>query len=544
MPLRAAFRVPVLVLLLTLPSAVAAEGALATVHLTPGWATFGQPLAQGDAYEALRVGDLETQTDVKTHWADGSIRFAVVTAHVDEEGDYAITTCKAVAGSFEARRPNPVVAFSPDSWNTTQWAWLPPDAEGSLWLDGPLVREARYEGAWAAVPDPDARPYPFLRVLFDVRSYRDGGMRVEVVVENAQNAYGASAVRYSVSACPDQRGGPCEHVFERNGVTHPYLTRWRKVFSLDLEESVVTPDLDPCHRAGALPRFLPVVTNDVNEAVGGDYDILGRGCLDPYMPNHGGRAELAPYPDWTARYLVHREPRQRRFVLALGDLAGSWPVHVREEDGRVLTIDAHPEFWLDPRGQSPWVPEPDRPHGDLGATGPLVPDNAHQPSLAYVPYLLTGDRYYADEMAFWADYVLLSTFQDGFYNPRGGGMREGPGSGTPVHPGSWGLLAPNETRGGRRGPLPRAARVSRRRGRGPLVHRAADALPRGGAVRGVLRRRRAALGPPRRRDRRGGGARGLRRRPPDRGGEALRRRRAGPRAPRRVGDRGVAPNLP
>ena len=39
------------------------------------------------------------------------------------------------------------------------------------------------------------------------------------------------------------------------------------------------------------------------------------------------------------------------------------------------------------------------------APGPdaLIPDNAHQPSLAYVPYLLTGDRYYADEMAFWAD---------------------------------------------------------------------------------------------------------------------------------------------
>jgi hypothetical protein len=42
----------------------------------------------------------------------------------------------------------------------------------------------------------------------------------------------------------------------------------------------------------------------------------------------------------------------------------------------------------------------------MTATGPLLPDTAHTPSLAYVPYLVTGDRYYADEMSFWTDYGL------------------------------------------------------------------------------------------------------------------------------------------
>src|SRR5207237_1365518 len=55
--------------------------------------------------------------------------------------------------------------------------------------------------------------------------------------------------------------------------------------------------------------------------------------------------------------------------------------------------------------------------------------NAHQPALAYVPYLLTGDRYYADEMMFWADYALLRTYN-------GDGVR-----------GSLGILASNEVRG-------------------------------------------------------------------------------------------------
>src|SRR5262249_45720206 len=54
------------------------------------------------------------------------------------------------------------------------------------------------------------------------------------------------------------------------------------------------------------------------------------------------------------------------------------------------------------REYSEAIPQPDQ--------SPLTPDNAHQPSLAYVPYLLTGDRYYADEMAFWANYGMLRTY--------------------------------------------------------------------------------------------------------------------------------------
>jgi hypothetical protein len=49
-----------------------------------------------------------------------------------------------------------------------------------------------------------------------------------------------------------------------------------------------------------------------------------------------------------------------------------------------------------------------------------------------VPYLITGDRYYADEMSYWANYVLLRTFQDRFSKARGG---------------SKGLLQSNEIRG-------------------------------------------------------------------------------------------------
>ena len=45
--------------------------------------------------------------------------------------------------------------------------------------------------------------------------------------------------------------------------------------------------------------------------------------------------------------------------------------------------------------------------------GEAGPDIAHQPSLAFIPYLLTGDRYFMDEMVFWANFCLIATYNHG-----------------------------------------------------------------------------------------------------------------------------------
>jgi hypothetical protein len=399
---------------------------LANVRLSTGWATFGQVLPRGAAKGALRLGDLQTQTDVKTRWPDGSVRFAIVTAQVARGGLYPLKAADAKAGAFEPTMPSASVRFK--IGDRTYTAYLPSKPSDDLWLAGPLVLE------WRAVVSPvgdDEKAHPLLRVVFDTRCYSDRKFRLDVTVENVLDQKGAKAVAYEVEVTV---GG--KSAFRRDKVTHHYLTRWRKMFAPGLTESAVIPDLKPAYEAGAVPRYLALVSTDVSAIDAKNFEILGKGTMEAYMPAHGGRPELAPYPDWTARYLVHKNPKQLRFVLAHGDLAGSWPVHLREPErgrfkglgkGRLVSIDQRPNFWLDKRADSNGLPA-----GDLGATGPLTPDNAHVPSLAYVPYLLTGDRYYADEMAFWANYALLSTFQDAYYNARGG--KEG-------------LLKSNEPRG-------------------------------------------------------------------------------------------------
>src|SRR5262245_18044400 len=51
---------------------------IGTVHLTAGWATFGEAVPRGVAFDGVKIGTFDTQTDVKSRWDDGSIRFAIV----------------------------------------------------------------------------------------------------------------------------------------------------------------------------------------------------------------------------------------------------------------------------------------------------------------------------------------------------------------------------------------------------------------------------------------------------------------------------------
>jgi hypothetical protein len=185
-----------------------------------------------------------------------------------------------------------------------------------------------------------------------------------------------------------------------------------------LQESTVTPDMAPFVAARALPPYLSTVQSPVRAfktagVSGTGFGILGFGDLTLPMNAHSGRPEIAPYPDWTAQFLVHKTPSQRAYVVRHGELAGSWGIHVRNADGSMPTIDAPGKgyYWLDPRWRDPG-------NMSAGFTGPLghlehraeQGDNAHQPSLAFVPYLVTGDRFFADEVAYWANFCLIGSF--------------------------------------------------------------------------------------------------------------------------------------
>ena len=418
------------------------EASLATVGLTPGWATFGQTLPQGAAFEALQVGSLRTQTDVKTRWPDGSIRFAVLSAKVVQAGTYPVRPVAVVKDKGRLEAISAEVRFTNDADGLMTAAMSSKTAPDSMWLDGPLVTEGR----WSVVPiDGAGKKQSGLRVLFDQRCYHDGARRLAVTVENADDTLENQPRKLVVQifADVDRDGTNDERLFERAGLTMGSGTRFIRRFVGGLTASVVTPDFESAFRSGALPRFAASVSDQIASPLGPTgklrrtFDLLGPGDLNPYMGSPGGRPEIGVYTEWTARYLVHRQPKQAEYLLRMADLAASWPVHIREpSDGRLVSLKERPKFWFDSRGED---------HARSAAWGgsPLIPDNAHVPGgLVFVPYLLTGDRFYADEMSFWANYGVLSTWPGNSSSDdssqSGGDASAGPGRG---------VLATNQVRG-------------------------------------------------------------------------------------------------
>ena len=423
---------------------LATSETLATVGLTSGWATFGQALPQGAAFDALQIGSLPTQTDIKTRWPDGSIRFAVLTTEVDADGSYPIKPAFAATGHVELGQLPAEVRLTTALLDQPSVTAAIPSAiaPDSMWLDGSQVSEGR----WSVVPtDTNGQPLSGLRVLFDQRTYRNGARRLEVTIENsddtADNQLRNLAVQIWTDA--DHNGLLDELLFDRHDLAMGSGTRFVQRFNWDLNSSAVTPDLEPVFASGALPRYAAGVSDvigsafDENGQLRPEFDLLGPGDLNPYMGSGGGRSDIGPYTEWTARYLAHQHAQQADYLLRLGDLAGSWPIHLREPtDGHLVSLTERPNFWFDDRGE-------DHMRSAQWGGSPLSPDNAHVPGgLSLIPYLLTGDRYYADELAFWANYAVLSTWPGN--SPTDAASRSG---GDAAAGFGRGILATNQVRG-------------------------------------------------------------------------------------------------
>ncbi|MDR2041676.1 MAG: hypothetical protein LBP98_05095 [Tannerella sp.] len=432
-----------------------------------GWATFGIVLPEGQATDGLAVGTFPTQADVKNRWADGSIRYAILTVKVTAAGVYDIREATASAGSFTPVVPAARLDLTLEGEHYT--STLTASVQGAdVWLDGPLVREYRIRD----IPQNNGTAHPFLSNIWDIRIYQDGTARVDVTVENIRDVATAEGVVYIADILLNGR-----NVFHRDAVTpganpltttgcqttaidnglvtgnyirltsgplagevavvlsasetfgsypvcfsgaqenvawervlyHPYATRWRRTFAVnDFTEAAVVPDFAPFIAAGAVPAYMPTVNNPsrtIERGQGERSDILNFGRMTMYMPTGGGREDIGPYPDWTAQYIVHKTASQREYMLVNGDLAGSWSGHFAKDDpSSIVTVNEKPDYWLDGRGYGD-----NKPLNNLRGTV-CSPDGAHVPSLAYVPYLITGDRYYSDEMLHYANHAVLGSW--------------------------------------------------------------------------------------------------------------------------------------
>jgi len=397
-----------------------------------GPVTFGMIFARGDVPGEPALVGRGAQVDVKRRWPDGSVKHAVLTVALPDlakggQVRLALAAGRRNEGPPRANTHAPAAAdkdvaveFRLHGGPTVRASLAEAVRAGAprrVWLDGALVREEHYR----AVPaDAEGKRDPDLEVRFHVRHYPAAGTsRVSVIVENTKWA-SPGGVPYDVTV---RVGGKEAFVAQRAGTWpkekhyagHPRWTRWVRRFwtGRRLDDVHVRHDAGYLVSTGLLPRYdagVQVAEDALAKTAkawsAAETGILQRGSIMAYFPTTGGRPDIGPLPRWCARYLLSQDPRGREVTWGNADLSGSCPIHVRDPNsgGWYVDIDRYPGFSFNSRGTqfrvaprdttaTPWI---------IDKPSHFHVDQAHQPSLAYVPYLLGGDCYHLEEMCFWA----------------------------------------------------------------------------------------------------------------------------------------------
>jgi hypothetical protein len=370
------------------------------------------------------------QMDVKATHADGSVRHAVVSGILprlaaNESQTLVLSRSSAASGGASPTAQALVAAgfraaVSIDLGGQTYRASAEEFLQSggyTTWLSGPIASE------WlivAPLKTASGAVHPHLTARFAVRAYAgQNKARVDVIIENNW-AYEPAPQNFTYDATVSVGGSP---VFSQTALTHFHHARWRKTFWWGAE-----PQLHVRHNptylmaTKAISNYDPAIRVSEASLAGLDTNWanakkqpMAPGIVLPAMPTTGGRADIGPLPQWTAAYVLSMDRRAKTATLGTGDLAGSWPIHLRDKltdlpisvkDFPYMTLEGRPGDTVNPvTRRSEAFPA----CGGNCSTAPYnyQPDSAHQPSLAFVPYLVTGDHFYLEELHFWANYNVV-----------------------------------------------------------------------------------------------------------------------------------------
>ncbi len=395
--------------------------------------SFGQVFAPGDVpwgfTVAARLNGAETitlQVDAKARHADGSLRHAILSSIIPRLRRGTQLALDRVPDRTDAREQAPGDLASPPGYdveirldidNATFSASLSDatPAEGT-WLDGDLVLERTFTGA---LRDAGGRAHPLLTARFQVRVYVTGDVRTDAIVENTRAfAAGAANVSYVAEIVAGN-----EVVMPATAVDHHHHARWRKtVWNNEPVEVRTRHDLAYLVATGAVPNLDRSIGADPATLAGfgkawknrvgirsglAANALMGAGLADEYMPKTGGRDDIGILPAWTALHLMTADSRAEQATLGTADAAAHWPIHYRDAaTGLPLSLEEYPGTTTHPNvfaAASNPLPE------CVDCDTAMVPDTAHQPSMVFIPYVLTGDHYYLEEMHFWANWNSFQT---------------------------------------------------------------------------------------------------------------------------------------
>lgn len=181
---------------------------------------------------------------------------------------------------------------------------------------------------------------------------------------------------------------------------HYYYSRWR----WQSAPRQVTAAIADLMAQGLVPKYSSAVGRTWPSAArtyAGPMDLAG---ITPYMPQTGERDDIGIMTEPTGDYLCTGSTTALASIMAWLEASGTLPWHYRDENTAApldTFVYSHASTY-DPYNGSPdpYIPL-------YGSGGDITCDIAHEPDLAYVPFLLTGDPYAIEELQFAATFNVV-----------------------------------------------------------------------------------------------------------------------------------------
>lgn len=435
---------------------------------------FGRAFVKGEIpncphlYRANGTTPLYQQTVLNRYEEDGSVAFAVIQMVTDVPGGspeefrftnipcpsttpVGLTAQEMLGGNFnfdaeiELRRPasSQISRASAramlQAGNFTYYL-RGPVATSIILADHSIARSA--DLGWDSL-----RP---IRPMFEVTFWPTlNKVQVRFIGENT-NTIALQDTTYDLRLYTGQNNRT--QVYSQNGIMHYVLTRWsRHGYWIGGPPATVHIDhnIDYLKHTPYLPRFrsqqrpsAQAISNSCAEWTSTPRAIGDAGGWMTPMPSSGGRADLGWTTGWAVNALYAGNACLWDRVFRMADLAGAWPIHLREGAanrsfdwlgtsalGRVVTNYARRTFvWFNDTRVGT-TPADEVPVTDTRFPPSIwINDTAHKPDPFSVAYLVTGERYYLESLQFWASYGIL--------RPKSGQYSEGRGPGN--FGGGWG----------------------------------------------------------------------------------------------------------
>lgn len=382
-------------------------------------------LKEGDFFDVgvLLGGQLvESQLNIRARHGDGSIRHCLVTFKTDVAAGAEQTVVFDSDQSKSAKRfPVPdmdwdLLACRVTLTDSSDQVWIrdiPPELgwpivrAGALpnWshyrtgLEGPIGAEVEFQ---TDLDGAISGKHPNITVMLRWKLYdRAKGARIEAVVENSSYPQMDDV---SFKELKIEMGGQ-EVLLLKNGIMYAGQRLRRTEWVGEVPpELIVRQDPTYLREIAVWPLYdtsSPFSDASAEKELQSDFD---KGKVDPenhpdgipltsgpifnYMPGTGGRRDIGPLPGWAVVAINSRALKAEQVLRAAdGNAAGAFSVHMRGPGGYMgLTYEHHVT----------------KAKGD--GRNPNVVDRAHQPNIGYPSYVLTGERYYEEEIMAYASY--------------------------------------------------------------------------------------------------------------------------------------------